>query len=130
MKTSTILITIALVGSATLGYLLINKDADAKNIGSGGNLKAGSGSEFTDPLMQKGSRHSSVKQVQQAIITKGGLAAQHIIKTGGADGIYGNGTAAALKALGVGPTWKVSETQAIIQSIKAGSLKGITIYLN
>lgn len=52
------------------------------------------------PIAQN-TRSELVRQMQQAIIAQGGAPAQSIISAGGADGAFGNGTAAALRALNI-----------------------------
>ena len=71
----------------------------------------------TDPLISKGSKHQSVRLVQQAILKKGGFAAALIAQSGGADGIYGEGTLEALEYLKLPLSWRTSQVQTIISQI-------------
>ena len=61
----------------------------------------------TSPSMQSkgfplrlGSRGNLVRELQRALLRLGGRTAQYIIKTGGTDGIFGNGTKSALLSAG------------------------------
>lgn len=73
-------------------------------------LPKGNNSNANDSFpLKKGSRGTRVRAIQHALLQKGGTAAMHIRTTGGADGIFGNGTQAALTAAGFSTVVSESE---------------------
>lgn len=72
------------------------RSSNTSSTSSGGSkLPAG-----TFPV-KKGDANLKVQEVQKAIIKMGGAAATLIVGSGGADGIFGSGTSAALRVLGL-----------------------------
>ncbi|MEM1134238.1 MAG: hypothetical protein AAGI07_00255 [Bacteroidota bacterium] len=81
--------------------------------------------------LQPGSRGANVRLLQSALLKVGGRAAEFIKNTGGADGIYGNGTRSALLAAGYPTTISKALFQQIIsvQSKTENAFSKIENYL-
>lgn len=67
--------------------------------------------------ISEGQKSMLVKELQRALIGKGGVIANHINSTGGADGAYGSGTRKALEAAGENTVVDLFTFNRIINSV-------------
>lgn len=86
-----------LLAAGAGAYMFFRKDASGA---SGAPADAPSFPTAAGFPLAKGSRNKFVENVQRALLAKGGVAAEMIRKSGGADGIFGDGTLRALLAAG------------------------------